>query len=67
MEDVVGGAAMSRKIPCKPNDGTCYNMASAGRHQTSLCLPTALDHGYMILCYKIVIIVVQINTCMHAL
>ena len=21
MEDVVGGAAMSRKIPCKPNDG----------------------------------------------
>ena len=35
MEDVVGGAARSRKIPCKPND----DMASAGRHQISLCLP----------------------------
>ena len=64
MEDVIGGATRSRKIPCKPND----DMASAGRHQISLCLPTALDHGCMILyCFKIVIIVVRNNTCMHAL
>ena len=58
---------MSGKIPCKPNDGAIY-MASAGRHQISMCRPTALDHGCMILyCFKIVIIVVRINTCMHAL